>query len=143
MNTHGSSRIQQEDFCADSEIARLCHGRPDIGGIASFIGTARNISRGTGIQWIDFEHYAGMAERELEKVRQQALAQFDIVGALIVHRTGRIHAGEQIVLVVATARHRKAAFAACEYMIDTLKRSVPIWKRERTDAGDVWVSETP
>lgn len=139
----GEVRIQTEDFSADAEIARLCDGRPEVGGIVSFIGRARNVSKGKSIRWIDFEHYEGMAERELEKVRAEALARFGIEAALIVHRVGRILPGEQIVLVVAAARHRKPAFDACEYMIDALKQSVPIWKRERTDAGDVWVSQTP
>lgn len=137
------ARIQTEDFRADEEIASLRAGFPDAGGIVSFIGTARNVSKGESIEWLDFEHYPGMAERELEKVRQQALERFEILDALIVHRVGRIHIGEQIVLVVAVARHRGEAFKACQYMIDTLKETVPIWKRERTLSGDVWVSETP
>ncbi len=139
----GEVRIQTEDFSADVEIAKLCDDRRDTGGIVSFVGRARNVSKGEAIEWIDFEHYEGMAERELEKVREEALKRFEIGAALIVHRVGRILPGEQIVLVVAAARHRKAAFEACEFMIDALKRNVPIWKRERTGSGDVWVSQTP
>lgn len=139
----GEVRIQSEDFIADHDIEHLCAPFPDAGGIVSFIGRTRNVSQGKGIAYIDFEHYPGMAESELEKVRAEALTQFDILDALIVHRVGRIQAGKQIVLVVAVARHRKQAFAACEYMIDTLKANVPIWKRERTEDGDVWVSATP
>lgn len=136
-------RIQQEDFNVDEELARLRAAFPDAGGSVAFIGTTRNISHDEAIAWIDFEHYAGMAEAELSKVRKQALERFDILAASMVHRVGHMPVGEQIVLVLAVARHRKAAFEACEYMIDTLKESVPIWKRERTDSGDVWVSATP
>jgi len=132
-------RIQTADFSVAEEIAQLQVTSRRIGCIVTFLGTARDFSAGRAIDQIDFEHYPGMAEARLSEIRQQAMANFDIIDMTILHRTGRILPGENIVLIVVAASHRKAAFAACEWGIDLLKRTVPIWKQETTPDGTVWV----
>ena len=135
----GRVRIQTADFNVAEEIAQLQATSRRIGGIVTFVGTARDFSSGRAVEQIDFEHYPGMAEARLLEIRAQGMTDFDIIDMTIIHRTGRILPGENIVLVVVAASHRKAAFAACEWCIDLLKRTTPIWKQETTPDGTVWV----
>ncbi len=136
-------RIQKEDFSVEDEVARVRASSARIGGIVAFLGTARDFSRGHDVAELFYEHYPGMAEKKLGEIRARALAQFDVIEASILHRTGRIPLGGNIVLIVVGASHRKEAFAACAWMIDELKRITPIWKRETTPEGLVWVEEHP
>lgn len=136
-------RVQAGDFVVTTEVDRVKATSSRIGGIVTFLGTARDFSRGKDIVGLEFEHYAGMAQNKLEWLRTTALEKFDIIELSIVHRTGEIGIGENIVLIVAAAEHRKDAFKACEWVIDELKKVVPIWKKERTKEGEVWVEEHP
>ena len=139
----GLVRIQREDFSVDAEIARVKSSSSRTGGIAVFLGTARDLSRGRSVARLEFEHYPGMAEKQLELIRAQALEKFDILEAAIIHRFGAIDIGENIVLIVVGAEHRQEAFAACRWCIDELKQITPIWKKEITTEGDFWVEEHP
>lgn len=141
----GSSmvRIQKEDFSIDEEINRVKASSGDIGGIVVFLGTGRGTSRGRSIKKLDFEHYPGMAEKKLNEIREQALKDFDIKEVNIVHRISEIGIGENIVLIVVGAAHRADAFKACKWCIDELKRITPIWKKETTPEGEIWVEEHP
>ena len=136
-------RIQSDDFSVEEEIAAIHAASNEIGGIVTFLGAARDISKGETIVGLEFEHYPGMAEKQLASIRQRALENFNIIELGIVHRVGKIDIGENIVLIVAASRHRNDAFMACEWAIAELKRTVPIWKRETTDRGEVWVAEHP
>ncbi len=136
-------RIQTGPFKVEETIADLKAVSRGIGGVVVFLGAARDFSKGEDITGLDFEHYPGMAEKKLSEIRTRAIADFDIIEMSIVHRTGHIDIGEDIVLVAAASAHRKEAFRAAEWGIDELKRSTPIWKRETTASGEVWVSETP
>ena len=136
-------RIQREDFSVEDTVAMVRKASKGIGAVVSFLGTARDVSRGVGIEKLDFEHYPGMAEGKLMEIRERAMKNFDIIEMAIVHRTGAIDIGENIVLIVAASAHRNDAFMACEWAITELKRTTPIWKRETTREGEVWVSETP
>jgi molybdopterin synthase catalytic subunit len=136
-------RIQEEDFSIEEEVNALRETSKRIGGITTFLGCARDFSEGRDVFSINFEQYAGMAVKEMSRLREQALAQFDIIDARIIHRITTVHAGDQIVLIVVGAEHRKPAFEACEWMIDTLKERVPIWKKEVTPDGDSWVTQHP
>ena len=136
-------RIQEGDFSTEEEVNRIKERSKRIGGIVSFLGTARDFSKGKDIQRIDFEYYPGMAEKKLNEIREKALADYNIIEVSIVHRVGRIEIGDNIVLIVVAAQHRKDAFKACEWCIDELKRITPIWKREETNEGEVWVVEHP
>jgi len=136
-------RIQQGDFSVDEEIARVMRTSTAIGGVDIFLGTARELSRGRNIEKLEFEHYPEMAEKQLRYLRTEALKRFDIIEVGIVHRYGTITIGENIVLIVAAAQHRKYAFEACRWCIDELKQITPIWKKEVTVEGDFWVEEHP
>jgi len=136
-------RIQEGPFSIEAVQDEVKKASKGIGALVSFVGTARDISKGIEIRGLDFEHYPGMAEKKLGDIRRRALDNFNIIEMSIVHRTGHIDIGEDIVLIVAASAHRNDAFMACEWAITELKRTTPIWKRETTATGEVWVSETP
>jgi len=136
-------RLQRENFSIDQELDRVRSRSKRIGGIATFLGIARDRSRGRDVDGITFEHYEGMAQKKLREIRERALKDFDILEALIIHRYGEIAIGENIVLIIVGAEHRADAFRACKWAIDELKQITPIWKLEHTPEGEVWVEEHP
>ncbi|MGZ8394728.1 MAG: molybdenum cofactor biosynthesis protein MoaE [Nitrospira sp.] len=136
-------RVQREDFSIDEELRRVRQRSKRIGGIAMFLGTARDRSKGKDVDSITFEHYEGMAQKKLREIRARALKDFDVIEMLVLHRYGEIGIGENIVLIIAGAEHRAEAFQACKWAIDELKQITPIWKLEHTPEGEVWVEEHP
>lgn len=116
---------------------------PESGGIDIFIGTVRNTTKGKAVIRLEFEAYEPMALAEMEKIVTQAEEKWPIQKALIHHRTGVLEIGEIPVLIAVSAAHRAAAFEACRYIIDTLKQTVPIWKKEIFEDGEVWVAAHP
>jgi molybdopterin synthase catalytic subunit/molybdopterin converting factor small subunit len=136
-------RVQRENFSLDAEVDRVRARSKRIGGIATFLGTARDWSKGHAVTGITFEHYEGMAQKKLHDIRARALQQFEVLEVLILHRYGAIEIGENIVLIVVGAEHRAEAFKACKWCIDELKQITPIWKLEQTPEGQVWVEEHP
>ncbi|QPJ65687.1 MAG: molybdenum cofactor biosynthesis protein MoaE [Candidatus Nitrohelix vancouverensis] len=141
--TESKVRIQKEDFVVTDEIEAMKKVSRNIGGIVTFLGTGRELSKGENISQLNFEHYPQMAEKKLEEIRVKAIEDYKIIDMSIIHRIGEIEIGENIVLIVAAGEHRKEAFAACEWAIAELKRTTPIWKRETTSNGEVWVQDTP
>jgi molybdopterin synthase catalytic subunit len=136
-------RIQQEDFSQDEEISALRAGSKRMGGIATFIGCARDFSEGREVTQISFDAYGSMALAEMSKLRIDAIKKFGLLDARIVHRVGAVGAGEQIVFIAAGAEHRAPALQACHWLIDELKQRVPIWKKEVTPEGESWVTHHP
>ncbi len=136
-------RIQVEDFSQDQEVAALKAASRRIGGIATFLGCARDFSEGREVSEIGFEAYGSMALAEMNKLRSEAMAKFDLIDARIVHRVTTVQAGDNIVFIAAAAEHRAAAFDGCRWMIDELKQRVPIWKKEITPQGEAWVTQHP
>ena len=136
-------RVQREDFSIDEELRRVRRRSKRIGGIAMFLGTARDRSKGKDVDSITFEHYEGMAQKKLREIRARALKDFDVIEMLVLHRYGEIGIGENIVLIIAGAEHRAEAFQACKWAIDELKQITPIWKLEHSPEGEVWVEEHP
>jgi len=116
---------------------------PGIGGIVTFLGAVRDRARGREIEHLEYEAYAGMAEREMAKIAEQAGQRWPGVRLAIAHRSGRLEIGELAVVVAAGAPHRAEAFEACRFAIDTLKQSVPIWKKEFAADGEYWVDDRP
>ncbi|AWV99719.1 molybdenum cofactor biosynthesis protein MoaE [Arcticibacterium luteifluviistationis] len=114
-----------------------------VGGIVHFVGTVRNETKGKTVQRLDFESYEPMAISEMRKIAEQAIEKFDVKKIAIHHRVGTLMVGEIPVIIAVSAAHRVAAFEACQYAIDTLKETVPIWKKEYFKDGEVWVSATP
>jgi molybdopterin synthase catalytic subunit len=136
-------RIQHEDFSQDEEIKALRAHSKRMGGIATFIGCARDFSEGRDVTQISFEAYGSMAVAEMNKLRDEAMKKFGLLDARIVHRVGVVGAGEQIVFIAAGAEHRAPALQACQWLIDELKQRVPIWKKEITPLGEAWVTPHP
>jgi len=136
-------RIQEAPFSMEEVHLEVKKSSLGIGALVSFIGTARDLSKGVEITGLSFEHYPGMAEKKLTDIRQRALYNFNIIEMAIVHRVGPIAIGEDIVIITAASAHRNDAFMACEWAITEVKRTTPIWKSETTAVGDVWVSDTP
>lgn len=142
-DTDDLTRIQKEDFSIDDEVAKIKGRSKRIGGIVTFLGTARDFSRGREIKGLTYQYYEGMAQKRLHQIREKALKDFNIIEVVIVHRFGEIEIGDNIVLIIVAAEHRDEAFKACKWCIDELKRITPIWKMESTPEGDVWVEEHP
>ena len=107
-----------------------------IGALVSFLGVVRD----DGIERMDLEAYEEVAEEELARIREQAIARFAVSHVDIIHRVGMLSVGDHIVMIVVGASHRKAAFKGCEFIIDRIKESVPIWKKEYTTDGSRWVA---
>jgi len=116
---------------------------PESGGIDVFIGTVRNATKGKKVVGLEFEAYEKMAIAEMEKIAEYAGSKWPIQKLLIHHRTGVLAVGEVPVVIAVSAAHRDAAFEACRYVIDTLKQTVPIWKKEIFEDGEVWVAAHP
>jgi MoaE-MoaD fusion protein len=117
--------------------------RPHDGAAVVFEGVVRNHSRGRRTLHLEYEAYEEMALKQMEALAEQALGQFSISDLALVHRLGRLQIGETSVVMVVTSAHRAAAFDACRWLIDTLKRTVPIWKKEYFEDGAVWADGEP
>ena len=139
MTARVTIRIQQADFDIAKEIAALTHGRTDIGAVVSFSGICRGSEGGETVAALTLEHYPGMAEAEIARHAETAMSRWPLSGLTVVHRVGRIAAGENIVLVLTASQHRQAAFQAAEFLMDYLKANAPFWKRAETTAGTGWV----
>ncbi len=139
----GIVRIQKEPFSLDDEVDRLKQSSSSIGGIVTFLGTTRDISQEKRVAKLEFEHYPGMAEKKLAEIRDRAIREYGVTDATIIHRVGTLPVGENIVLIAVASEHRDEAFKACRFCIDELKRITPIWKKETTPDGEVWVEEHP
>ena len=137
-------RVQEGDFDVGAELDRLTAGNKRIGGLAVFVGLVREMHVREGlhrerIDALTLEHYPGMTEKALEDIEAEARRRWPLEATLIVHRYGRLEAGERIVLVAVGSPHREAAFEACAFLVDWLKTKAPFWKLEETPAGEKWV----
>jgi molybdopterin synthase catalytic subunit len=112
--------------------------RPEAGAIVTFAGVVRNHSRGRTVLYLEYDAYREMAERQMHKIAAEAARRWECRIA-VQHRVGRLEIGEPSVLVAVSSAHRAAAFEACRYVIDTLKETVPIWKKEVWEGGEVWI----
>jgi len=112
---------------------------PGCGGTALFVGTTRSPSEGHDVELLEYEAYDQLARQELERVALVAVERHGLGAAYLAHRVGAVAVGEPSVIVAASAPHRAAALAGCRELIDELKRTVPIWKKERWAGGGRWV----
>jgi molybdopterin synthase catalytic subunit len=129
-----------EEALDEEEVAARVEG-PDAGGVVSFVGRVRDHARGHSIEHLEYEAYPAMAEREMEKIVDEAAEKWPGTRVAIAHRVGRLEIGDAAVVVVAASAHRAEAFEACRFAIDTLKVTVPIWKREVATDGAYWVDD--
>lgn len=133
--------ITQEKINVSKIISEVNH--PEAGGIDVFIGTTRNTTSKKKVVRLEFESHVSMAKKELLKILDNAKAKWDIKRVVVSHRIGVVAIGEEAVVIAVSCPHRKDAFEACRYIIDTLKQTVPIWKKEVFEDGDVWVASHP
>ena len=112
---------------------------PEAGAIATFVGTTRNQNEGRKVIALDYEAYPEMAEKELARIGADAKQQWPICRMAIVHRLGPVQIGEASVIIAVSSAHRDAAFAACRFAIEEIKKTVPIWKKEVYEGGEVWI----
>jgi len=134
-------RVQHEDFDPGAEFEQLRTGlQAGAGAVVSFIGLVRDLNEGDDITAMTLEHYPGMTEKALDAIAAEATARWKLLDAVIIHRVGPLGPNDRIVLVIAASAHRKDAFRACEFMIDTLKTKAPFWKKETTSQGSRWIT---
>ncbi len=133
-------RVQIEDFDLGVEMQQFRQMAGDCGAIVSFCGQVRELCESEVIKDITLSHYPGMAEKELQNIADTAIKRWSLKRAMIIHRIGRLEAGEQIVLVATASAHRKAAFESAQFIMDYLKTDAPFWKKERTNQGENWVA---
>src|ERR1700724_3784723 len=139
MTASVTIRIQEADFDVAREIAALTEGRTDIGAVVTFSGICRGSEGGEAIAALTLEHYPGMAEAEIMRHAEEAMARWPLNGLTVIHRFGRIQPGQNIVLVLTASSHRQAAFEAAEFLMDYLKTSAPFWKREEGATEAKWI----
>jgi len=137
----GEVRIVRERIDSEAVVGRL--KRPADGAAVIFDGVVRDNTRGRRTLYLDYEAYEAMAIKQMESLALEARTRFGVRGASIVHRLGRLEIGQTSVLIAVAAAHRGAAFEACRWIIDTLKKTVPIWKKEYFEDGAVWADGEP
>lgn len=115
----------------------------EAGAVNTFIGTVRNNTSGNNVVRLEYEAYEPMAISEIQKIINEAIERWKLTGFSVSHRVGVLFPGEIAVVVAVATPHRKDSFTACQFIIDTLKQTVPIWKREFFENGDEWVSAHP
>jgi molybdopterin converting factor subunit 1 len=132
-----SIHITREPLDREALIAAVAH--PEAGGIVTFEGVVRNHARGKRIRYLEYDAYPEMAEEQMAKIAQEVLRRWGPARIAMSHRIGRLEIGEASVMIVVATPHRAQAFEACRYAIDTLKTTVPIWKKEVAEDGEEWV----
>jgi molybdopterin synthase catalytic subunit len=131
-------RVQAEPFDFGAEAGRFADGHREAGAIVTFTGVVRDVPG--GLERMEIEHYPGMTERAIAKIEAEAVARWGLTGSLVLHRFGPMRPGEPIMMVATAARHRAAAFAAAEFLMDYLKSRAPFWKKEFGKDGAEWVA---
>ncbi|MDH7507833.1 MAG: molybdenum cofactor biosynthesis protein MoaE [Methanomassiliicoccales archaeon] len=129
--------ISRNDFSVDDVLNKI--RTIDTGAVVSFVGVVRGEEKGKKLVRMEIEVYEEMAEKELIRLRDHAMKSFNIQEVVIWHRIGTLFPGDKIVLIAVASAHRKDAFAAAQFLIDELKKVVPLWKKEVYEDGEVWV----
>ena len=140
MRATKTARIVLTSDARDEAAVREAVAQPAAGAIVSFAGTARDHHGGKAVVRLEYEAFEEMARRQMERLRGEALERFEVLDVAIHHRTGRTEIGEASVVIAVSAAHRAPAFAACRFVIDTLKQTVPIWKKEFYADGSAWIA---
>jgi MoaE-MoaD fusion protein len=133
----GAFRLSGEPLSLDTAVSEVADER--AGAVATFVGTTRVHSRGRTVLHLEYEAYADMAEAEMGRIAEDLKGRYDLCAVAIHHRTGRVGIGEPSVVIAVSAPHRQDALAACTEAIDTLKKTVPVWKKEVYEGGEEWI----
>ena len=134
-------RVQADAFDAGDEQRALIGERTDIGAVVCFTGLVRDFNERPDVTALTLEHYPGMTEQALERIVLEASERWPLQDVRLIHRIGRLAPGDPIVLVAVASAHRRAAFEACDFIMDYLKTRAPFWKKEHTASGHYWVAE--
>jgi len=132
--------VQEHTFNVANVHQQLSEISPTPGAVVTFTGLVRDFDNEKHILALHLEHYPGMTEKSLHEIAEQATARWPLQGIVIIHRIGRLEAGDAIVLVATASAHRNAAFAAADFVMDYLKNDAPFWKKEIRDDGEEWVA---
>jgi molybdopterin synthase catalytic subunit len=135
--------IKITDKAIDVDVAIKAASSLEAGGLNVFIGTVRNNTKGKKVRWLEYEAYETMAVSEIKKIIESAKQKWDLKGYSVIHRTGTLQPNEIAVVIVVACGHRKESFEACQFIIDELKKHVPIFKKEVFEDGAEWVSARP
>jgi MoaE-MoaD fusion protein len=135
----GDFRLTAEPLSLDAVVREVA--RDEAGAIATFLGTVRNRSRDRDVVQLEYEAYEGMAEETMADLARELTERHDLLAVAIHHRVGRVEIGEPSVAIAVSSAHRAAALAACKEAIDTLKRTVPLWKKEVYVGGEEWIGQ--
>jgi molybdopterin synthase catalytic subunit/molybdopterin converting factor small subunit len=135
----GDFRLSAEPLSLDAVVREV--SRDEAGAVASFFGTVRNRSRERDVLFLEYEAYEGMAEETMAELARELTARHDLLAVAIHHRVGRVEIGEPSVAIAVSSVHRAAALAACKEAIDTLKGTVPLWKKEVYEGGEEWIGQ--
>ncbi len=130
-------RVQSDAFDAGAELNAFTEETAGAGAVVSFTGVVRDVDGGLSL--MEIEHYPGMTEKAIETIVAEAKSRWDLAGAMVIHRFGKLKAGDQIMMVSTASRHRVDAFEAAEFLMDYLKSRAPFWKKELTEKGADWV----
>lgn len=131
-------RVQAAPFDAGAELTRFSLASKGAGAVVSFTGLVRDVSGGLSV--MEIEHYPGMTEKAISDILAQAQSRWDLSNVMVIHRFGPLKPGDQIMMVATAARHRAAAFASADFLMDYLKSRAPFWKKEVTREGGGWVA---
>ena len=123
-------KIQKKDFILDIEINKIKKKHNNIGAVSTFVGYVRDTNNKQKVYSLDIEVYKDMAYRSFENISLKAFKKWDLIDTIIIHRFGKIKVNKKIVLVATFAEHRKQSFAACNFLINYLKKDAPFWKKE-------------
>ncbi len=136
----GRTYITESNIDVEAELSSILKVSKEIGAIVTFRGIIRGLSGGKEIEKLYYDYYPEMAEETLRDLRERAISRFGLIDATIIHRVGEVKVGELALLVITAAKHRKEAFNAAQWIVDEIKKSAAIWKKEIfKDGGEAWV----
>jgi molybdopterin synthase catalytic subunit len=130
-------RVTKDDFSVDDVVASIRSG--GMGAVVTFLGVVRDNAHGRDVERIEIQVYEDMAVKQLQAIREEAMARFGVEEVAIIHRYGNLKVSENIMMIAVGAGHRPEAFDACRFILETVKEKVPLWKKEYTTDGDYWI----
>ncbi len=131
-------RVQSDPFDAGTELNAFSKTSTDVGAVVSFTGLVRDVPG--GLQTMEIEHYPAMTQSAIERIVAEAESRWALADTLVIHRHGKLQAGDTIMMVATASKHRADAFAAADFLMDYLKSRAPFWKKESTGEGASWVA---
>ena len=135
-------KIQKKEFNIEKEIKIIKDQYSSVGAVNTFVGYVRDINNNRDVKFLDLEVYKEMAIKELSKIKDSAVDKWSLIDCLIIHRYGRLHINEKIVLVTCFSEHRNDSFEGCKFIMDYLKKDAPFWKKEFYNEESSWLQNT-